>query len=89
VASDVGGVHELVADGLTGMLVPPDDPDALAEALRGLLLDPVGRLRLGSAGRASVLADFTVEQFQVAHLDLYRSLVAARSGDAASSTTAA
>ena len=74
VASDVGGVHELVADGVTGSLVPPGDPAALADALRELLRDPARRLQLGAAGRARVLADFTVERFQEAHLELYRSL---------------
>ena len=80
VASDVGGVHELV-DEATGTLVPPNDPDALAEALRHLLLDPALRRKLGSAGHARVLTDFTVERFQQAHLELYRAaLVAARPG---------
>jgi glycosyltransferase involved in cell wall biosynthesis len=75
VASDVGGVHELVVDGVTGALVPPSDPDALAAALQALLADRERGAQLGAAGRARVLADFTVDRFQQAHLDLYRSLV--------------
>jgi glycosyltransferase involved in cell wall biosynthesis/O-antigen/teichoic acid export membrane protein len=51
VASDVGGVSELVLDGETGYLVPPDDPHALAAALRRLLDDPELRARLGARGR--------------------------------------
>ncbi len=75
VATDVGGVHELVVDGVTGTLVPPSDPGALADALRRLLVDPALRARLGAAGRARVLSDFTVEGVQQAHLDLYRTLL--------------
>ncbi len=50
VASDVGGVHELVVDGETGTLVVPNEPHALAGALRDLLLDPARRQQLGAAG---------------------------------------
>ena len=50
VATAVGGLPELVGD--AGVLVPPDDPDALAAAVDGLLADPVRRQRLGAAGRA-------------------------------------
>ena len=51
VASDVGGLRELVRDGETGMLVPSRDPAALADALQPLLADRELRRRLGSAGR--------------------------------------
>jgi glycosyltransferase involved in cell wall biosynthesis len=51
VASDVGGVPELVLHGETGYLVPPDDPHALAAALRRLLDDPELRARFGARGR--------------------------------------
>jgi glycosyltransferase involved in cell wall biosynthesis len=49
VAGAVGGVPEIVADGRTGRLVPPGDPDAFAAALRPLLADPALRRRLGAA----------------------------------------
>ncbi len=52
IASEVGGVPELVLDGETGLLVPPEDPAALAAAMRKLAGDPDLRLRLGGAGRA-------------------------------------
>ena len=59
IATPVGGTAELVADGETGLLVPPRDPERLAEAIRSLAADPELRRRLGArrprAGRARVL----------------------------------
>ncbi len=52
VASRVGGIREQVADGTTGLLVPPRQPGPLAEALRRLASDPDLRARMGSAGRS-------------------------------------
>lgn len=49
-----GGVVDAVVHGETGLLVPPEDPEAVAAALIGLLTDPAGRRRLGAAGRARV-----------------------------------
>jgi len=54
VASRLSGVPELVADGETGLLVPPGDPEALAAALAGLLADPERAARMGEAGRERV-----------------------------------
>jgi D-inositol-3-phosphate glycosyltransferase len=53
VGSNVGGLREVVRDGENGLLIPPDDPGALAAAL-GRLVDPGIRTRLGAAGPASV-----------------------------------
>ena len=72
VASDVGGVGEAVVDGETGFLVPPGDPDALAEALARLVADPLLRQLLGEAGRDRALRLFDVTRYRAAHLDLYR-----------------
>jgi glycosyltransferase involved in cell wall biosynthesis len=52
VASSVGGLAELVADGETGLLVPPGDPVALGAAVRQLVDDPAARRRMGEAARA-------------------------------------
>jgi glycosyltransferase involved in cell wall biosynthesis len=71
VASDVGGVRELVADGTTGLLVPAGDPDALAAALKRLLADPELRRRLGAAGRERAAERFDLGALRTAHLDLY------------------
>lgn len=51
VASDVGGLRDVVQHGVTGLVVPPGDPGALAAALDNLLDDPQTRLRMGEAGR--------------------------------------
>jgi glycosyltransferase involved in cell wall biosynthesis len=61
VASDVGGIPEMVEDGRSGLLVPPDDPDALQSALRRVLADPVLRARLGAAARERVLERFDLD----------------------------
>ena len=62
VATEVGGVPELVEDGGTGFLVPPRDPDALAEALQKLIADPELRRRMGQAGREKALKEFTLDR---------------------------
>ena len=51
VASDVGGLRDVVDDGTTGLMVPPGDPGALAAALDRLLDDPESRQRMGTKGR--------------------------------------
>ena len=71
VASAVGGVPELVADGATGLLVPPGDPGALAAALDRLLADPALRRRLGAAARERVRTRFDLAGMREAHLALY------------------
>jgi glycosyltransferase involved in cell wall biosynthesis len=62
VATRVGGIPEIVIAGETALLVPPDDPDALAGALRTLVADPALRERMGTAGRRRWLAEFSYEQ---------------------------
>jgi glycosyltransferase involved in cell wall biosynthesis len=49
VGTDVGGLRDTIADGVTGILVPPRRPDAIATAIHGLLTDPARRRALGSA----------------------------------------
>jgi glycosyltransferase involved in cell wall biosynthesis len=61
VATNVGGLPELVVDGETGYLVPPADPEALAAGIRRLLLSPEQRSAFGAAGRARVERSFSVE----------------------------
>jgi glycosyltransferase involved in cell wall biosynthesis len=71
VATNVGGVGELVADGDTGLLVPAGDRARLADALRRLLADAGLRRRLGAAGRARAREQFDLHALRDAHLELY------------------
>ena len=61
VASAVGGIPEVLTDGLDGLLVPPADPDALADACIRLACSPSLRNRLGAAGRATVKRRFSLD----------------------------
>jgi len=72
VATDVGGVSELVVDGETGFLVPPADAKALAQALETLLREPRLRRRFGAAARRRAEQRFDLPRFREAHLRLYR-----------------
>ncbi|WP_405388754.1 DUF3492 domain-containing protein [Streptomyces sp. NBC_01102] len=74
VSTDVGAVVEVV--GGTGLVVPPRNPRALADACVALLRDPERRARLGAAARARALELFTVEQNLVAFRGIYLDLVA-------------
>jgi len=62
VAARAGGIPDAVADGVSGLLVRPDDPAALATAITGLFQDPGRRAELGRRGRERVLAEFTWER---------------------------
>ena len=75
VASAVGGLGFSVVAERTGLLVPPEDPSALAAALRRLLRDPELRARLGAAGPKRVAEGFLAEQMVAAHDQLYRSVL--------------
>ena len=57
-STEVGGVPELIEDGVNGRLVPPDDPGALADALGTLIGDPDRRRAFGRAGQQRVARDF-------------------------------
>jgi glycosyltransferase involved in cell wall biosynthesis len=74
VATDVGGVGEIVADGVTGLLVPPKDPGALTLALRSLQDDPGLRRRLGDAGRDHASRTLTSARMAEAYEALYREI---------------
>ena len=61
VATTVSGIPELIEDGVTGLLVAPESPEALARALGVLIADPAQRRALGEAGSARVSARFALE----------------------------
>jgi len=75
VATAVPGCVDAVVDGVTGTLVPPRDPDALAEAIARYLDDPELRRRHGRAGRERVLRDFCPEDVWEATYQEYSRLV--------------
>jgi glycosyltransferase involved in cell wall biosynthesis len=81
VASAVPGLDEVVVDGSTGFLTPPRDAAALAARLGQLVDDPSVRSALGVAGRARAERHFSLPAWRDAHFSLYRSLLAARTGD--------
>jgi glycosyltransferase involved in cell wall biosynthesis len=71
VATRTGGIPEIVADEVTGVLVPPRDHAALARAIVRLLKDEPRRAALGAAGFARVTARFTVEQMVAETVKVY------------------
>jgi glycosyltransferase involved in cell wall biosynthesis len=75
VATAVGGTPEVVVDGVTGLLVPPHDPDSLAQAIVRLLGDPDLRRRMGQAGQDRVGQQFSVEKMVEQTQTLYEQLV--------------
>lgn len=79
VATRVGGVAELVEDAITGLLVPPNDPQALKRALAQLLEEAEVRKRMGEEGRRRALERFTIEHMISQTGQLYGQLLAARS----------
>ena len=74
VATDVPGCRAVVADGETGILVPPDDAAALASALEKLLKDREMRLRMGAEARRTAETRFSADAIGRATVDLYRRL---------------
>jgi glycosyltransferase involved in cell wall biosynthesis len=71
VATDVGGLRDLVVDGETGIVVPPRDPAALRAGLERLLADPELRRRLGAAGRERAQERFSWQAVTDATLAAY------------------
>jgi alpha-maltose-1-phosphate synthase len=75
VASAVGGIPEVVADATTGLLVPPDDERALAEAINSLIANPAKAAELGARGRARAVAEFSWDSIAAQTAALYHSLL--------------
>jgi glycosyltransferase involved in cell wall biosynthesis len=75
VATRVGGMPEVVDDGVTGLLVPPGDTRALVDAIRQLVIDPSRRRALGRAGRQRALQRFSTEALWASLRDLYSMFV--------------
>ena len=75
VATDVGSVAEAVVDGRTGLLVPPDNPEALAAAARTLFGDPARQQEMGRRGRELALERFSATAMADAYEALYEEVV--------------
>ncbi len=78
VATSVGGTPELVEDGVTGFLVPPEDPEALADRVIRLLANPSLARSMGERGRQKIERELTVERMVTQFHELYRHLLRER-----------
>ncbi len=76
VTTDVPGCRDVVTHGDNGLLVPPKDASALADALEKLILDQDLRIRMGKRGRAKAEAEFSLDSVIEKHLALYAELSA-------------
>jgi len=75
VTTDSPGCRDVVRAGENGLLVPPQDAAALADAIRRLLEDPQLRTRMGMAARARAEREFGIEKVVQSHLELYSELI--------------
>ena len=71
IATDVPGCREIARPDVTGLLVPPDNPAALADAIERLMKDRALRSRLGAAARETVVAEFSSESVGAQIVRLY------------------
>jgi glycosyltransferase involved in cell wall biosynthesis len=77
VATDVGGLRDIFDDGLSGMLVPPRDPAAMAAAIEPLLRDPERRRAMADAAYER-MSDFSIDRAVERFEELYERLLAAK-----------
>jgi len=80
VASDVGGIAEMVADGVGGYVVPPGEASVLAARLAELVDDPTRRASMGAAARRRALEEFDTPRWAERHAAVYRALLERDSG---------
>lgn len=71
-ATAVGGVPEILEDGLTGLIVPPRNPDAMADAILRILTDPEMRFRLGAGARLQAESNFTPRAYKRSLVEFYQ-----------------
>jgi glycosyltransferase involved in cell wall biosynthesis len=83
VASDVGGLHEVVADGHTGIIVPPANSAKIASAIQRLADSDGLRSQMGAAARVRVVENYSMEKMAARTLALYRECVRKRMKGAA------
>jgi glycosyltransferase involved in cell wall biosynthesis len=78
IATTAGAFPEVIADGETGILVQPGQPEPLADAIESLLLDPQKRARMGAAGTARIRQHFSWRVCAEKTLALYEEVLAKR-----------
>ncbi len=79
IASDYGGLPEIVADGVEGYIVPAGTVEPLTAALKQLIMDPGLRRQMGVAARERVVRDFSIERFASATFNVYERVLRSRS----------
>ena len=75
VVTDIGGLREMVEDGVTGLIVPPRDPGALARAILRVLSDEEGARAMGARGREVVRTRYSVSALADAYERAYATLL--------------
>jgi glycosyltransferase involved in cell wall biosynthesis len=79
IASDVGGIPEIMTDGKTGTLVPPRCPAALADAIAHILQNPAEAAALAASAKKQV-ANFTPDAYHQAMVEIYRRVLIKSAG---------
>ncbi|MFQ6672480.1 MAG: glycosyltransferase, partial [Candidatus Tectimicrobiota bacterium] len=83
IGTNVGGIPELIIDGVTGYLIPPEDPDILADRILALLDDPARAQAMGTAGRR-LIEERCTSEIMVGQLErLYQEILTAKIQDTA------
>ncbi len=77
-ATGVGAIPELIENGITGLLVPPESPEALSQAIGSLLSDASLRHRLGAAGQRNVAEKFSAERMAEDYMEFYKQALSVR-----------
>lgn len=77
IASNIGGIAEIVKDGETGILVPAQNPQALAESLIELIENPEKRQKFGQAGRRQVIENFDAKKMAEQYGKVYQEMLRA------------
>ena len=75
IGTDVPGIRDVIEHGKNGLLIPPQNPEAMATAIRTLIGSPNLRKSLGAAARQRILNNFTLEKDIGAHMEIYEELL--------------
>jgi glycosyltransferase involved in cell wall biosynthesis len=81
VGTRVSGTVEVIQDGVNGLLVEPEDPEVLAQAMKRLLENPEFAQRLGQEARRTVEENYSLQSVAERYIQLYRELLAERDGN--------